>query len=205
MAAGPEDRGSSLKGDGSMSKKMMWIAGIVFVIVLLLGGIVGTYNSLVSKDVAVTTAWAQVESQYQRRLDLIPNLVNTVKGYQIHEKEIFTQVADARARLAGAATVKDKIAAAGGLDGALSRLLAIAENYPNLKADANFRQLMDNLEGTENRIAVARLRYTEPVQDYNTSARRFPTVIFVGMMGFDRSKPMFAAAKGAEQAPAVKF
>ena len=188
-----------------MSQKMMWVIGIIAVVVVIIGGIVGIYNNLVSKEVAVKTAWAQVESQYQRRLDLIPNLVSTVKGYQIHEKEIFTYVADARARLAGATTVKGKIEAAGGLDGALSRLLAIAENYPNLKADANFRQLMDNLEGTENRIAVARMRYNESVQDYNTSVRRFPTVIFAGMFGFEREKPMFAAAKGAEQAPAVKF
>ncbi len=188
-----------------MSKKMMWIAGIAAVAVILIGGIVGIYNSLVSKDVAVTTAWAQVESQYQRRLDLIPNLVNTVKGYARHERDIFTQVANARARLAGASTVQGKIEAASGLDGALSRLLAIAENYPNLKADANFRQLMDNLEGTENRIAVARMRYNEAVQDYNTTVRRFPTVIFAGMFGFDREKPMFAAVKGAENAPEVKF
>lgn len=189
----------------SMSKKMMWIAGIAAAIVILIAGMVGIYNSLVAKDVAVTTAWAQVESQYQRRMDLLPNLVNSVKGYAKHERDIFTQVANARARLAGATTVKGKIDAAGGLDGALSRLLAIAENYPNLKADANFRQLMDNLEGTENRIAVARMRYNEAVQDYNTTVRRFPTVIFAGMFGFEREKPMFAAAQGAEQAPEVKF
>lgn len=188
-----------------MSKKMMWVAGIVAAVVIVIAGVVGIYNSLVAKDVAVTTAWAQVESQYQRRMDLLPNLVNSVKGYAKHERDIFTQVANARARLAGATTVKGKIDAAGGLDGALSRLLAIAENYPNLKADANFRQLMDNLEGTENRIAVARMRYNEAVQDYNTSVRRFPTVILAGMFGFEREKPMFAAAQGAEKAPEVKF
>ncbi len=188
-----------------MSKTWIWVIGIVLVILAILGWIVGGYNSLVSKDVAVSTSWSQVENQYQRRMDLIPNLVNTVKGYAKHEKDIFIQVAEARAKLAGAKTVKDKIDAATGFEGALSRLLAIAENYPNLKADANFRQLMDNLEGTENRIAVARMRYNESVQNYNIAVRTFPTNIIARMFGFDKEKPLFQAVKGAENAPKVEF
>lgn len=188
-----------------MNRGLIWLIGIVAVIVILLGWLIGTYNSLVTKDVAVSTAWSQVENQYQRRLDLIPNLVNTVKGYAKHEQNIFIEVANARARLAGATTVKDKIAAAGGLEGALARLLAIVENYPALKADANFRQLMDNLEGTENRIAVARMRYNEAVQTYNIAVRRFPTNLLVGLFGFEREKPLFQAEKGAEKAPKVEF
>lgn len=188
-----------------MSKGMMWLIGIVAIVVLLIGSIVGIYNGLVAKDVAVKTAWSQVENQYQRRLDLIPNLVETVKGYKIHEADVFKHIADARAKLAGANTVSQKVEATNGLEGALSRLLMVVENYPNLKADANFRQLMDGLEGTENRIAVERMRYNETVQDYNTSVRRFPTVLFVNMFGFDREKVLFEAEKGAKVAPKVKF
>jgi len=188
-----------------MSKGMMWLIGGVAAVIIVIGAVVGIYNSLVAKDVAVKTAWSQVETQYQRRFDLIPNLVETVKGYKIHEADVFKNIADARAKLAGAGSVNDKISATNGLEGAISRLLVVVENYPNLKADANFRQLMDNLEGTENRISVARMRYNESVQDYNTSVRRFPTVIFAGMFGFDREKPMFEAQKGAEEAPKVKF
>ena len=188
-----------------MSKGMMWLIGIIVVALILIGGVVSSYNSLVSKDVAVKAAWSQVENQYQRRLDLIPNLVESVKGYKIHEAEVFTHIADARAKLAGAQTVSQKVDAANGLEGALSKLLMVVENYPNLKADANFRQLMDSLEGTENRVAVERMRYNETVQDYNVSVRRFPTMLIAGMFGFDREKTLFEAAKGANEAPKVKF
>lgn len=188
-----------------MSNKNKWILGIVGVIVLLILSIVGTYNSLVSKDVGVKTAWSQVENQYQRRMDLIPNLIETVKGYKIHEADVLKHVADARAKLAGARSVSQKVEATNGLEGAISRLLVVVENYPNLKADANFRQLMDSLEGTENRIAVERMRYNESVQLYNVSVRSFPTVIFANMFGFDREKSLFESVKGASQAPKVKF
>ncbi|MEK7376523.1 MAG: LemA family protein, partial [Candidatus Margulisiibacteriota bacterium] len=164
-----------------MSKKWMWIIGIVAVFVVAVSWVIGMYNNLVSMDVSVKAAWSQVDNQYQRRLDLIPNLVETVKGYKIHEADVIKNVADARARLAGANNVKDKVNAANGLEGALSRLLMVVENYPNLKADANFRQLMDSLEGTENRIAVERMRYNETVKEYNIAVRKFPASIFAGL------------------------
>lgn len=188
-----------------MSKGMMWLIGIIALVIVIFLGVMGIYNGLVAKDVAVKTAWSQVENQYQRRFDLIPNLVETVKGYKIHESEVFEHIADARAKLAGATSVSDKVNATNGLESALSRLLMIVENYPNLKADANFRQLMDSLEGTENRISVERMRYNEAVQAYNTSVRVFPTVMFVGMFGFEREKPLFESQKGAKEAPKVKF
>ncbi len=188
-----------------MSKAMWWLIGIAVAAVILVASIIGVYNSLVAKDVAVSAAWAQVENQYQRRFDLIPNLVESVKGYAKQEKGIFENVAAARARLAGATTVGQKVEATNGLEGALSRLLAIVENYPQLKSDANFRQLMDSLEGSENRIAVERKRFNETVQDYNTTVRRFPTSIFAGLFGFDGEKDLFKAAEGAAQAPKVSF
>ncbi|MFA5097074.1 MAG: LemA family protein [Candidatus Margulisiibacteriota bacterium] len=188
-----------------MSKKWIWIIGIIAAAVIIGGWVIGVYNNLVGMDVSVKASWAQVENQYQRRLDLIPNLVETVKGYKIHETEAIKNVSDARARLAGAASTSDKVSAANGLEGALSRLLMIVENYPNLKADANFRQLSDSLEGTENRIAVERMRYNETVKNYNIAVRRFPTSIFAGMFGFDREKTLFKAAEGANEVPKVKF
>jgi len=163
-----------------------------------------TYNGLVTSDEAVSSAWSQVENQLQRRLDLIPNLVNTVKGYAAHEETIFTEVTRAREKLMGAGSVAEMAEANQELSGALSRLLAIAENYPQLKADANFRQLSDELAGTENRIAVARMDYNNTVQLFNTKIRRFPTVIFANMFGFER-KEYFQAEEGASQVPKVDF
>ena len=188
-----------------MSKKWMWIIGIVAVVLIAVMWVIGIYNNLVSMDVSVKAAWSQVENQYQRRMDLIPNLVETVKGYKIHEADVIEHVADARAKLAGASSVSDKVKATNGLEGALSRLLMVVENYPNLKADANFRQLMDSLEGTENRISVERMRYNETVKEYNIAVRKFPTSIFAGMFGFDREKTLFKAAEGAQEVPKVKF
>ena len=188
-----------------MSKKWIWMIGIIAAAVIIGGWVIGVYNNLVGMDVSVKASWAQVENQYQRRLDLIPNLVETVKGYKIHETEAIKNVSDARARLAGASSTSDKVSATNGLEGALSRLLMIVENYPNLKADANFRQLSDSLEGTENRIAVERMRYNETVKGYNIAVRRFPTSIFAGMFGFDREKTLFKAAEGAQEVPKVKF
>jgi LemA protein len=185
---------------------MKWLAGILVVVLLLGYGLVRMYNGLVSKDQDVKQNWAQVESQLQRRYDLIPNLVSTVKGYATHEKDIFIQVAEARAKLAGATTVNDKVKASNQVEGFLGRLLAIAENYPQLRASENFRALQDELAGTENRIAVARMRYNEAVQSYNTSARSIPTVIFVRMFGFDGEKQFFkVSSEQAKEAPKVVF
>lgn len=187
------------------NKPWVWVVGIIVVLIL---SIIGSYNSLVGLDQQVTQSWAQVENQLQRRNDLIPNLVNTVKGYASHEKTIFIQVAESRSKLAGTiktGTQAEKITAARELDGVLARLLAIAENYPNLKASDNFVRLQDELAGTENRIAVERMRYNESVQSYNTSAKRLPTVFFVNWFGFDKAKPYFEAEKGAKAVPKVKF
>jgi LemA protein len=172
-------------------------------VLLVLSGI-RSYNGLVSRDEAVKQAWAQVENQLQRRFDLIPNLVTTVKTYAAHEQKVFTDVAEARAKLAGAATMADKVGAANAMEGDLGRLLAIAENYPELKASENFRGLQDELAGTENRLAVERMRYNESVQAYNVGARSFPTVLAVGLFGFDRDKPFFEVeSDAARKAPKV--
>ncbi|MBI5217232.1 MAG: LemA family protein [Ignavibacteriae bacterium] len=191
------------------------IVGFFFVLVLglFLWGM-GVYNSIVKMDEGINGAWSQVENQYQRRLDLIPNLVNTVKGYAEHEKEVFEQVANARARVgsiqATAEVVNDPALfqkfqeAQSGLSSALSRLLAVAENYPVLKANENFLQLQSQLEGTENRIAVERKRFNEVVQQYNTRIRTFPASMLAGMFGFGQ-KQYFKSEAGAERAPKVEF
>lgn len=185
------------------------IIGIIaLVLVLFIGGIAlfigSTYNGLVRMDVGIKTAWSQVENQLQRRNDLIPNLVQTVKGFATQEKTVFTNIADARARLAGAGNRQDQIKAANDLSGALSRLLVVVENYPQLKSDQNFRQLMDELSGTENRIAVERMRYNQVVQAYNSAIRTFPRNIVAGMFNF-KEAPLFKAAEGAKEAPKVDF
>ncbi len=184
--------------------RTLWIVlGIVVVLILVVGGI---YNNLVGLDQGVKKSWADVESQLQRRYDLIPNLVSTVQGYAKHEKDIFIQVAEARAKLAGAATLNEKVGAANQMEGALGRLLAIAENYPQLKASQNFIALQDELAGTENRVAVARMRYNESVETYNSKARSIPSAFFVGIFGFDKEKPFFQVkSEAAKEAPKVKF
>jgi len=182
------------------------IVGGVLFLILLIGGMVlmGTYNTLVAQNEQVNQAWAQVQNVLQRRADLIPNLVETVKGYATHEKEVFENVAEARSRLAGATSPREAAAANAGLTGALGRLLAIAENYPALKANENFMRLQDELAGTENRIAVERMRYNEAVQAFNTSIKRFPTNFLARMLGFSE-KEYFEAEPGAQEAPKVKF
>jgi LemA protein len=162
------------------------------------------YNRIVALREQIDAAWAQVENQLQRRNDLIPNLVEVTRGYAAHEKEIFVHVADARARLLSAGSRDEKIAAAGELGTALGRLLAIAERYPDLKANQQFARLSDELAGTENRIAVERMRYNERVQDYNITRRRFPSNITAGIFGF-KEYPLFNAPPAAEQVPKVNF
>lgn len=182
--------------------------GVLIAIVIIVVGLfmygVSTYNGLVTMNEDVEASLSQIDNQLQRRSDLIPNLVETVKGYANQEKEVFVGVADARAKLAGATTVKDKAAADTELTGALSRLLAISENYPQLKSDANFRQLSDELAGTENRIAVARQDYNEVANKFNKQIKQFPKVIFANMLGFDPAE-YFEAAEGSEKAPTVNF
>ena len=185
-----------------MNKYAPWIVVGLIVILVIMG--VSSYNGLVGLSEQVNSKWSQVENQLQRRADLIPNLVNTVKGYAAHEQQAIQAVADARARLGGAGGPAAKAQANAELNTALSRLLVVAEAYPNLKADANFRALMDELSGSENRIAVARKDYNDVVQVYNTKIRSFPATIFAGMMGFG-SKEYFRAEEGAKQVPQVKF
>lgn len=190
----------------SKGAKILWIivGVIVLFLIILFSSVKGTYNSLVNLDEAVNTAWAQVENQLQRRFDLIPNLVETVKGYASHEKEVLTGVTEARAKVGGAQTVNDKIEANNQLTSALSRLLLVVENYPNLKADQSFIRLQDELAGTENRIAVERRRFNESVRVYNVKVRSFPSNIIAGIFGFNR-KETFEAPEEAKQAPKVKF
>ncbi len=183
--------------------------GIGIAIVLVIGFLwfIGSYNGLVSKDETANAAWADVEVQYQRRMDLIPNLVSTVKGYAAHEEKLFTEITALRsqwqtARSAG--DVNGAIAAAQGADSAISRLLLVAENYPQLKASENFLSLQDELAGTENRVAFSRNKYNEAVRVYDTAIRRFPTNIIAGLFGFDK-KTLFEAQAGAESAPQVSF
>jgi len=164
----------------------------------------GNYNTFVRLDQAVKSAWAQVENQLQRRYDLIPNLVETVKGYAKHEREVLTEVTNARAKVGGAGTVTDKIAANNELSGALSRLLLVVERYPDLKANQNFLHLQDELAGTENRIAVERMRYNEAVKVYNQTIKSFPANLLAGMFGF-REAAFFDAPKEAKTAPKVQF
>jgi LemA protein len=174
------------------------------VVCVLIIALIGTYNGMVSSNTNVDGKWAQVENQLQRRMDLIPNLVETVKGYAGHENETIKAVADARSKLASAQTPAQKGEANGELSNALSRLLMIQENYPNLKADAHFKQLMDELSGTENRLAVARKDYNTAVQNYNVKIKSFPTVMFANMFGF-MPREMFKADEAAKTAPKVNF
>ncbi len=181
------------------------IALLVLVAVLVGGSYVNSRNEMVRKSEAIKQAWAQVDVVLQRRADLIPNLVETVKGFAKHEETVYADIANARAGLLSAKTPADKIAANGQLDGALGRLLLIVENYPNLKSDQNFLALQDELAGSENRIAVERRRYNEAIQDYNTYIGLFPNSIYAGWAGFQRNNDYFTASEGAKQAPKVDF
>lgn len=197
-----------------MKKTWVIVVGIIIVILgFLISFCISSYNSFVSQDEAVATAWSNVENQYQRRADLIPNLVNTVKGYAEHEKETLDAVVSARAKATQTTISIDDLTpekmqayqkAQGEIGAALSRLLAVTENYPDLKANENFQALQAQLEGTENRISVERRKFNEIAQSYNTSIRRFPKNIIASMFGFEK-RPYFEAAEGSEKAPEVKF
>ena len=186
--------------------KKGWIIAIaaVAVVLILVFSISGTYNKLVDAEVEVDAKEATVDTMLTRRADLIPNLVNTVKGYAAHETEIYTALAEARAKLSGSTTTEDKIAANDELSSAISRLLVVVENYPELKADTQFTALQDQLEGAENRISTARMDYNEAVKTYNRTLRRFPNNILAGMFGFE-AREMYDAPAGNEQAPEVNF
>ena len=163
------------------------------------------YNRIVNEEQQVESAWSQVENQLQRRGDLIPNLVEVAKGYAKHEKGVFDDIANARSAMMGAGSRADKINASNQLDGAISRLLVVTENYPNLKADSNFQHLMDELSGTENRLAVERKRYNEAVQQYNTDVRGIPGAWWAKIGGFPQQKDYFKAEAGAKAVPKVSF
>jgi len=182
------------------------IVAILLILALILGSsYVGRRNQMAIKREAVNASWAQVDVVLQRRADLIPNLVATVKGFAVHEEQVFSEIAQARSALIGARTPADKIAANGALDSALSRLLVITENYPQLKSNENFLRLQDELAGTENRIAVERRRYNEVVQDYNTYISLFPNSLVAIIGGFTRNDAYFKTEEGARTAPKVNF
>ena len=191
-----------------MSKGKMILIGVLVGVLLLAlslyGFFRGTYNQFVSLDEGVKSSWAQVENQLQRRFDLIPNLVETVKGYAKQEKDVLVELTNARAKVGGANTVPDKINANNQLSGALSRLLVVVEKYPDLKSNQNFLRLQDELAGTENRIAVERKRYNDAVQVYNVAIRSFPSNILAGMFGFNKAA-FFEAPATAKAVPQVKF
>jgi LemA protein len=186
-------------------KTTVIVIGIVLLVILIpFGYLKGTYNDLVTMDEGVKAAWAQVENQLQRRYDLIPNYVETVKGYAKHEKDVFVKVTEARSRVAGAGGVSEKIAANNQLSSALARLLVVVERYPELKANTNFIRLQDELAGTENRISVERRRFNEAVRALNTKIRSFPTNLIAGMFGFEKAT-FFEVPKEKQEAPKVKF
>ena len=179
--------------------------GLTIVIVLIVGGVFwGTYNSLVTKSQAIDAQWAQVETQYQRRFDLIPNLVNSVKGIMAQEKEIFEKISEARTRYGNAQTINEKAIAGGEIEVALGRLLAVMENYPQLRSVEAVTQLMNELAGTENRISVERKRYNELVRDYNTAIKKFPTGFLASVYNFD-SRDYFQSVSGSNEMPGVEF
>ncbi len=187
-------------------KVFLGIVAVLVIIALLFGGMyISRRNQMVTLNESVKSDWAQVDVVLQRRSDLIPNLVETVKGFAAHEETVYNDIAQARAALGGAQTPKDKIAANGQLDGALSRLLLIVENYPQLKSNENFLKLQDELAGTENRIAVERKRYDDAIQAYNTYITLFPNNVIAGMSGFQRNDAYFAATEASRAVPKVQF
>lgn len=186
-------------------KALIVLVVIGLIILSVFGMYISTKNTLVQKNEAVKSQWAQVDVVLQRRADLIPNLVETVKGIAQQEQKVFGDIAEARSRLLSANTPQDKIAANGQLDGALGRLLAVVENYPQLRSSENFLRLQDELAGTENRIAVERKRYNDALQDYNTYIGQFPASLFAGWAGFHRNDAYFQASEASKEAPKVQF
>jgi LemA protein len=190
--------------------KSVWIVvgvilGVIILAAVVVGGtFVSKWNQLVTMDTDIKAKWAQVDNQLQRRADLIPNLVETVKGFAAQEKSIMESIANARAKMAGGGSVQDRIAASNELSSALSRLLVVVENYPQLKSNVTFNRLMDELAGTENRLSVERKRYNDSVQVYNTTIRQFPSNLIAPMLGF-KEQPFFQVPEAARQAPQVKF
>jgi LemA protein len=192
---------------------MKWGLGCLAVIVIVLvivgfvvgGGYISARNQMVTLNEQIKSSWAQVDNVLQRRADLIPNLVATVKGFAAHEETVFGDIANARAALLGAKTPNDKIAANGQLDGALGRLLAISENYPQLKSNENFLKLQDELAGTENRIAVERKKYNDSIQTYNTFIGQFPNNFYAKWAGFQRNNDYFSASPASREVPKVAF
>jgi LemA protein len=188
-----------------MKTGLIVIVVLVLIVLVGFGQYVGVRNDLVTKNEAVKSAWSQVDIVLQRRADLIPNLVETVKGIAGQEQKVFGDIAAARSRLLSAGTPTDKIAANQQLDGAIGRLLLVVENYPQLKSNENFLRLQDELAGTENRIAVERKRYNDTLQDYNTYVQKFPNNIFAGWAGFKPNEAYFAASEESRQVPKVNF
>ncbi len=187
-------------------KKLLAVVVVLVVLGVWIGGMyIDRRNEMVRKNEAVKAAWSQVDIVLQRRADLIPNLVETVKGFAAQEQTVFGDIANARAALLGARTPADRIAANSQLDGALGRLLVVVENYPQLKSNENFLRLQDELAGTENRIAVERKRYNDSLQDYNTYIGLFPNSVFAGWAGYKRNDAYFAAPQAARQVPKVEF
>src|ERR1700728_3498444 len=188
-----------------MKIALVVIGVIVLAVLAVFGWAAGSRNTLVTEREAVNAAWSQVDVALQRRADLIPNLVETVKGFAKQEQAVIKEVTDARAALGGARTPSEKIQANGQLDGALSRLLVVVENYPQLKSNENFLRLQDELAGTENRIAVERKRYNDSLQDYNTYVQQFPNSLFAGWAGFKANDAYFAATEASRQVPKVNL
>jgi LemA protein len=188
-----------------MGKALIVIGVLVLIVLIAFGQYVGVRNTLVAKNEAVKSAWSQVDIVLQRRADLIPNLVETVKGYAKQEQTVFGDIARARSALLSSGTPEQKIAANRQLDGALGRLLLIVENYPQLKSNENFMRLQDELAGTENRIAVERKRYNDTLQDFNTYVQQFPHNIFANWAGFKPNNAYFTASEGSREAPKVNF
>lgn len=188
-----------------MKNKGLIIGGIIVVVIgILIGSLISSYNDIVTLSEEVDNKFADIDTQLERRVSLIPNLVATVKGYAAHEEEVLTQISNARAKLAGAQGAEEKADANSELDSAISRLLIVVENYPELKANTNFIQLSDELAGTENRIAVARRDYNEAVKEYNTKISKMPTNIIASLFNFDK-KEYFEASEGANEVPEVSF
>jgi LemA protein len=186
-------------------KALIVVVVLILIVLIGFGQYISVKNTLVAKDQAVKAAWSQVDIVLQRRADLIPNLVETVKGYAQQEVTVFGDIAKARSALLSAGTPSDKIAANNQLDGALGRLLLVVENYPQLKSNENFLRLQDELAGTENRIAVERKRYNDTLQSYNTYVLQFPASLFAGFAGFKPNDAYFKAAEGSREAPKVNF